>query len=59
MLIKRMKRDCIHTGRTPLGVCGAALLIAARFHNFERTREDILKIVKIGDMTLKRRLSKL
>jgi len=28
-LVQRMKRDWIHTGRRPSGLCGAALLIAA------------------------------
>ena len=50
--------DWIHLGRSPMGVCGASLLIAARFHGFQRTRQDVLKVVKISDSTLKRRLSK-
>ncbi|XP_063231613.1 transcription factor IIIB 90 kDa subunit [Bacillus rossius redtenbacheri] len=55
-LVQRMKRDFIHTGRRPSGLCGAALLIAARFHEFNRTVKDIIKIVKVHDSTLKKRL---
>lgn len=35
-LVQRMKRDWIDVGRRPTGLCGAALLLAARFHNFNR-----------------------
>lgn len=55
-LVQRMKRDSIHTGRRPSGLCGAALLIAARLHEFSRTVTDIIKIVKVHESTLKKRL---
>ncbi|XP_057340673.1 transcription factor IIIB 90 kDa subunit-like [Microplitis mediator] len=55
-LVSRMKRDNIHTGRRPSGICGAALLIAARMHDFNRTVGDIIKIVKIHESTLRKRL---
>ncbi|XP_049952518.1 transcription factor IIIB 90 kDa subunit [Schistocerca serialis cubense] len=55
-LVQRMKRDSIHTGRRPSGLCGAALLIAARLHEFSRTVSDIIKIVKVHESTLKKRL---
>lgn len=55
-LVQRMKRDWIQTGRRPSGICGAALLIAARIHNFRRTQEDIIRVVKICDVTLRNRL---
>ncbi|KAB0795642.1 hypothetical protein PPYR_02659 [Photinus pyralis] len=51
-----MKRDSIHSGRRPSGLCGAALLMAARLHNFNRTPVDIVKIVKIHESTLRKRL---
>jgi transcription initiation factor TFIIIB Brf1 subunit/transcription initiation factor TFIIB len=31
------------------------LLIAARMHNFRRSRSEVMRIVKIGDATIKRR----
>lgn len=52
-----MKRDWIHTGRRPSGICGACLLIAARMHGFKRTQNDIIRIVKICDVTLRKRLN--
>ncbi|KAK4885158.1 hypothetical protein RN001_001429 [Aquatica leii] len=55
-LVQRMKRDSIHSGRRPSGLCGAALLMAARLHNFNRTTVDIVKIVKIHESTLRKRL---
>ncbi|OWR50212.1 TFIIB-related factor [Danaus plexippus plexippus] len=55
-LVQRMKRDSIHSGRRPSGVCGAALLIAARLHDFSRTPTDVVRIVKIHETTLRKRL---
>ncbi|CAG9862358.1 unnamed protein product [Phyllotreta striolata] len=55
-LVQRMKRDSIHTGRRPSGLCGAALLMAARLHEFNRSPTDIIKIVKVHESTLRRRL---
>ncbi|RKP08064.1 cyclin-like protein [Thamnocephalis sphaerospora] len=55
-LVQRMGRDWIQTGRRPAGICGACLLIAARMHSFRRTRSEVMRVVKIGDATLKRRL---
>ncbi|KDR24500.1 hypothetical protein L798_10788, partial [Zootermopsis nevadensis] len=55
-LVQRMKRDSIHTGRRPSGLCGAALLMAARLHEFSRTVSDIIKIVKVHESTVKKRL---
>ncbi|CAG5076811.1 Similar to Brf1: Transcription factor IIIB 90 kDa subunit (Mus musculus) [Cotesia congregata] len=55
-LVARMKKDNIHTGRRPSGICGAALLIAARMHDFNRTVGDIIKVVKIHESTLRKRL---
>lgn len=55
-LVQRMKRDSIHSGRRPSGLCGAALLMAARLHEFNRTPSDIVKIVKVHESTLRKRL---
>ncbi len=54
-IVSRMKRDWIHTGRRPAGVCGAALLLAARFHGFARNQKDILTAVRVCLNTLKQR----
>lgn len=55
-LVKRMKRDSLHSGRRPSGLCGAALLMASRLHEFNRTTLDIIKIVKVHESTLRKRL---
>ncbi|BFZ12313.1 hypothetical protein BsWGS_15352 [Bradybaena similaris] len=55
-LVARMKRDWMHTGRRPAGLCGAALLISARMHNFNRTIDQIIKIVKVCESTVRKRL---
>ena len=43
-LVSRMKKDWIHFGRRPSGLCGAALLIASRLHEFCRTVTDVIKV---------------
>lgn len=40
-LVQAMTRDWICTGRRPTGLCGAALLVAARFHGFKINPEDV------------------
>ncbi|KAJ1914017.1 transcription factor TFIIIB subunit brf1 [Mycoemilia scoparia] len=56
-LIQRMDRDWMKIGRRPSGICGACLLIAARMHNFRRSLKDVVHIVKVGEETLRKRLS--
>uniref|UniRef100_A0A0A1X9Z7 B-related factor 1 n=1 Tax=Zeugodacus cucurbitae TaxID=28588 RepID=A0A0A1X9Z7_ZEUCU len=55
-IVQRMKKDSLHSGRRPTGLCGAALLIAARMHEFSRTILDIVGIVKIHESTVRKRL---
>ena len=43
-------------GRRPAGICGAALLLAARMNNFRRSVAEIVQVVKIADSTIKKRL---
>ncbi|XP_017318981.1 BRF1 RNA polymerase III transcription initiation factor subunit a isoform X1 [Ictalurus punctatus] len=56
-LVQRMKRDWMHTGRRPSGLCGAALLVAARMHEFRRTIKDVIGVVKVCEATLRKRLN--
>ncbi|KAK8814288.1 hypothetical protein WA158_008150 [Blastocystis sp. Blastoise] len=56
-LTKRMQRDWIVRGRRPLGIIAASLLLAARMHGFERTKKQILSMVKICDSTINKRLA--
>ncbi|KZT25749.1 cyclin-like protein [Neolentinus lepideus HHB14362 ss-1] len=55
-LVQRFDRDWMARGRRPAGICGASLLLAARMNNFRRSVEEIVQVVKIGDMTLRKRL---
>ncbi|XP_070494317.1 transcription factor IIIB 90 kDa subunit [Chironomus tepperi] len=55
-LVQRMKKDSLHSGRRPSGLCGAALLLAARMHDFSRKPNDIVRVVKIHESTLRKRL---
>ncbi|KAJ1908882.1 transcription factor TFIIIB subunit brf1, partial [Tieghemiomyces parasiticus] len=55
-LAQRMDRDWLLTGRRPAGVCGACLLIAARMHNFHRTYDEMIRVVKVASVTIQERL---
>lgn len=55
-VVARMKRDWIQTGRRPAGVCAAGLIIAARMHGFRRTEAEVVRVVRICEATLKKRL---
>ena len=46
----------MHIGRRPAGVCGACLLLAARMNNFRRSITEVVQVVKIADVTLRKRL---
>lgn len=51
-----MKRDWIATGRRPTGLCGAALVLAARSCNFNRTIADIVRVVHVSEAVVRKRL---
>ncbi|VDO48119.1 unnamed protein product [Haemonchus placei] len=55
-LVQRMKRDWLSMGRRPTGLCGAALLLAARAYNFNRTIGDVVKVVHISESVVRKRL---
>ncbi|KAK6509845.1 transcription factor TFIIIB subunit brf1 [Arthrobotrys musiformis] len=55
-IVQRMDRDWIMEGRRPAGVCGAAIIIAARMNNFRRTVTEVVYIVKVAGMTINKRL---
>ena len=58
-IIQAMSRHWICTGRRPTGLCGAALLIACRYHGFERSPAALAEIVRIGEVTIRKRLVEL
>eukprot|EP00357_Protocruzia_adherens_P012983 CAMPEP_0115041098 /NCGR_PEP_ID=MMETSP0216-20121206/45306_1 /TAXON_ID=223996 /ORGANISM="Protocruzia adherens, Strain Boccale" /LENGTH=460 /DNA_ID=CAMNT_0002422633 /DNA_START=455 /DNA_END=1837 /DNA_ORIENTATION=- len=55
-IIQCMNRDWITTGRRPTGLCGAAILIAARYHGFKRSIPQIVKSVHACDETIRKRI---
>lgn len=55
-LVQRFNRDWMDTGRRPAGICGAALVLAARMNNFRRSVAEVVQVVKIADVTIKKRL---
>jgi transcription factor IIIB 90 kDa subunit len=55
-IITRLKKDWIVTGRRPDGVCAAALLIAARAHEFQITQETIASLFRIATDTVRKRI---
>ncbi|KAK4538719.1 hypothetical protein CDCA_CDCA19G4744 [Cyanidium caldarium] len=55
-LIGAMKRDWLSTGRRPAGLCGAALLIAARRHGIRLSQREVGTVVRVGDMTIRQRV---
>eukprot|EP01053_Blabericola_migrator_P009916 Blabericola_migrator_1__9915@NODE_547_length_7703_cov_86_120351_g413_i0_p3_GENE_NODE_547_length_7703_cov_86_120351_g413_i0NODE_547_length_7703_cov_86_120351_g413_i0_p3_ORF_typecomplete_len597_score83_38TFIIB/PF00382_19/6_4e15TFIIB/PF00382_19/9e13BRF1/PF07741_13/1_6e03BRF1/PF07741_13/7_7e11TF_Zn_Ribbon/PF08271_12/4_9e06DZR/PF12773_7/0_15Prim_Zn_Ribbon/PF08273_12/0_41Lar_restr_allev/PF14354_6/0_51Zn_Tnp_IS1595/PF12760_7/1_6zfISL3/PF14690_6/1_2_NODE_547_length_7703_cov_86_120351_g413_i022584048 len=56
-LVQAMARDWLVTGRRPLGLCAAALLIAARFHGLKINSEDIDTIFRVSYSTVDKRLA--
>ena len=58
-IIQAMSRHWICTGRRPTGLCGAALLVACRYHGFERSPAALAEIVRIGEVTIRKRLVEL
>ena len=55
-IVQRMRRDWMSSGRRPTGLCGAAILIAARYHGFKRSTQQILQIVRVCNDTIRKRL---
>jgi len=55
-LVTRFKTDWMVEGRRPAGICGACLLLAARMNHFRRSITEIVQVVKIADVTLRKRL---
>ncbi|KAK1774906.1 hypothetical protein QBC45DRAFT_423726 [Copromyces sp. CBS 386.78] len=55
-IAKRMQHDNITHGRRPAGICGAALIMAARAHNYRRTVREVVYIVKVTMATIQERM---
>lgn len=55
-LVQRMDRDWMVMGRKPSGICGCALIIAARMNNYRRTPLEVAFIAKVTMVTITQRL---
>ncbi|KAN0083127.1 hypothetical protein V8E54_002215 [Elaphomyces granulatus] len=55
-IVQRMNRDWMTTGRRPAGICGAALILAARMNNFRRAVREVVYVVKVTEITINQRL---
>ncbi|KAL8830131.1 MAG: hypothetical protein Q9191_001612 [Dirinaria sp. TL-2023a] len=55
-ILQRMDRDWMTPGRRPAGVCAAALIIAARMHNYRRTVREMVFVAKVAAATIDKRL---
>lgn len=55
-IVQRMNRDWMTPGRRPAGICGAALILAARMNNFRRTVREVVYVVKVQEQTILHRL---
>ena len=52
-----MDRAWITTGRRPNGLCGSAILIAARVLGFRRSTSQIVRVAHVCEETIRKRLS--
>lgn len=59
LLVSRMKKDWILEGRRPSNSCGAAILIASRIFNEERTIYEVAKVVHASVAIINRRLQEI
>lgn len=55
-IVQRMDRDWMTPGRRPAGICGAALILAARMNNYRRSIREMVYIVKVTESTISKRL---
>ncbi|OIW28227.1 hypothetical protein CONLIGDRAFT_632484 [Coniochaeta ligniaria NRRL 30616] len=55
-IAKRMQADNMTHGRRPAGICGAAVIMAARAHSFRRTVREVVFIAKVTEHTIQQRM---
>lgn len=56
-IVQRFNRDWMTPGRRPAGICGAAIILAARMNNFRRTTRELVYVVKVTEPTIQKRLN--
>lgn len=55
-ILQSMKRNWLHLGRRPNGLCGAAILISASCHQQKKSLEEIVDVVHVCNGTIKKRI---
>jgi len=55
-IVARMQRDWLQCGRRPAGIVAAALIVACRVHGCPRRCDDVVRLVRLHEDTLRRRL---
>jgi len=55
--LQSMDRAWISTGRRPNGLCGSAILIAARVLKFKVSTSQIVRVAHVCEETLRKRLT--
>lgn len=55
--MQSMNRAWISTGRRPNGLCGSAVLIAARVMGYKRSTSQIVKVAHVCEETIRKRMS--
>lgn len=55
--LQSMDRAWITTGRRPNGLCGSAILIAARVLGFRRSTSQIVRVAHVCEETIRKRLT--
>ncbi len=56
-ILQSMKRNWLHLGRRPNGLCGAAILIAASCHEEKKTLDEVVDVVHVCNGTVKKRIT--
>ena len=56
-LVCRMRRDWLTTGRSPAGICGAALHMACRMIGVERSLTEVVEVVRVCHKTIRSRMN--
>lgn len=57
LLLRRMKRDWMVTGRRPNGLIGACIILAARMNNYRRSVREVVYVTRVADVTIATRLA--
>jgi len=55
LMVQRMRKDWIATGRRPAGLVGAALFVACNMNGYRVSTKEIMFFVKVSEGVIKER----